>query len=35
MEAGLTDHVLDLNEVVRRILVEEPKKRGPYKLKAQ
>jgi hypothetical protein len=31
MEAGLTDHVWSMDEVVGIIPEEEPKKRGPYK----
>lgn len=31
MEAGLTDHVWSIADVVSIIPVEEPKKRGPYK----
>jgi len=31
MEAGLTDHVWSMAEVVGIIPEEEPKKRGPYK----
>lgn len=33
MEAGLTDHVWELTDIVNLIPEEEPKKRGPYKKK--
>lgn len=33
MEAGLTDRVWELTDIVNLIPVEEPKKRGPYKNK--
>lgn len=35
MEAGITDHVWNLEEVVALIPAEEPKKRGPYKKRQQ
>lgn len=35
MEAGISDHVWTLEEVVGLIPVEEPKKRGPYKKRVQ
>lgn len=35
MEAGLSDHVWSVEELVSLLPKEQPKKRGPYKKKAK
>jgi hypothetical protein len=35
MEAGLSDHVWSVKELVSLLPKEQPKKRGPYKKKAK
>ncbi len=35
MEAGLSDHVWDIEELVSLVPEQKPAKRGPYKKKVQ